>query len=618
MKHRLFAFSAAAALLASASVCGLSASAAKMRDDIPAPDWIPSSFAEGMAFLKTYGATHVQGDVVCYVQAEYDYSHKYKTEIHHTGLEGRTDTDPYVWENSYNFEIPEPPAFNASNEELDKYHHLCQTLGWDRSAALASEGYKAPFHLTVHAYWVVHGTNLFINTETRGAEFNTLLNSHTYSFHWNAEEEKAEETDIYAWLPDCEAEFAEFREKNEAVSVQNDCLVYAEDIIGTAGYEMTPCLTGTAMMQSVVDGYVADPELIPKDGGTQHRMLVYRPLRPGLLRAEFITVYKPDGGSTLIGKDFEIDNDLHIKPYTGEIGSYYPGDCNGDDELTIGDAVVLNNYLTGNGELKNWQTADLNGDSAVNALDLTIQKRRIIENSSTKPRLKSYVSVNLIEIAHRSIQTAGSELCFKATVAYADCIGVSPKQVSSLFLYDAETDQQLAAFTQDEEDGGYYVCSIPAKDMTDKKFYAAAKFYNAADGKPEDAELIKSATVSLKGDKDALPVSGKDNEKVVTLKTKFSEYGIGTTHVNFIAEFSKELFPYVDSVTLYDENDEKVVQMTPDANKNLYDCTVTVNTDAPCTKQFSAVVEYKPDAAMSVGAITKICIDVPFQENPAP
>ena len=347
-------------------------------------------------------------------------------------------------------------------------------------------------------------------------------------------------------------------------------------------------------------------------------MLVYRPLRPGLLRAEFITVYKPDGGSTLIGKDFEIDNDLHIKPYTGEIGSYYPGDCNGDDELTIGDAVVLNNYLSGNGELKNWQAADLNGDSAVNALDLTIQKRRIIENSSTKPRLKSYVSVNLIEIAHRSIQTAGSELCFRATVAYADCIGVSPKQVSSLFLYDAETDQQLAAFTQDEEDGGYYVCSIPAKDMFDKKFYAAAKFYNAADGKPEDAELIKSATVSLKGDKDAPPVAGKDNEKVVTLKTEFSEYGIGTTSVNFIAELSKELFPYVDSVTLYDENDEKVVQMTPDANKNLYDCTVTVNTDAPCTKQFSAVVEYKPDAAMSVGAITKICIDVPFKENPAP
>lgn len=60
------------------------------------------------------------------------------------------------------------------------------------------------------------------------------------------------------------------------------------------------------------------------------------------------------------------------------------GDLNADAQLTLTDAVILQKYLLGVGELDRqfWKNADLNADQQVDVLDLVLLKRAILERRS--------------------------------------------------------------------------------------------------------------------------------------------------------------------------------------------------------------------------------------------
>lgn len=61
-----------------------------------------------------------------------------------------------------------------------------------------------------------------------------------------------------------------------------------------------------------------------------------------------------------------------------EVGSTL-GDANNDGELTAADAVTLQKWLLGTGELPKWRAADMNGDKTVNGFDLALLKAALLE-----------------------------------------------------------------------------------------------------------------------------------------------------------------------------------------------------------------------------------------------
>lgn len=64
----------------------------------------------------------------------------------------------------------------------------------------------------------------------------------------------------------------------------------------------------------------------------------------------------------------------------GEKPAEATGDANGDGELTVADAVVLQKWLLdGTSELKDWKAADLTGDGVLNVYDLCLMRRKLTE-----------------------------------------------------------------------------------------------------------------------------------------------------------------------------------------------------------------------------------------------
>ena len=70
------------------------------------------------------------------------------------------------------------------------------------------------------------------------------------------------------------------------------------------------------------------------------------------------------------------------EPQPGKAGD---GDANEDGAVDILDIVALQKYLLGSGELKNSNNADMNGDDVLDAFDLALLKRKIIDTEKNTP-----------------------------------------------------------------------------------------------------------------------------------------------------------------------------------------------------------------------------------------
>ncbi len=60
------------------------------------------------------------------------------------------------------------------------------------------------------------------------------------------------------------------------------------------------------------------------------------------------------------------------------------GDLNGDDKVTISDAVMMQNYLLGGSSItkEQYEASDLNGDKSVDTFDMIVMRKKIVENSA--------------------------------------------------------------------------------------------------------------------------------------------------------------------------------------------------------------------------------------------
>ncbi|MBE6861555.1 MAG: hypothetical protein E7497_01455 [Ruminococcus sp.] len=73
------------------------------------------------------------------------------------------------------------------------------------------------------------------------------------------------------------------------------------------------------------------------------------------------------------------------------------GDCNGDGQFSADDAMLLQKWLTGSGQLNNRLDADLNGDSFIDSFDLTLMRQKLNEQIEQVFETKAGYSLRYIK-----------------------------------------------------------------------------------------------------------------------------------------------------------------------------------------------------------------------------
>ena len=128
--------------------------------------------------------------------------------------------------------------------------------------------------------------------------------------------------------------------------------------------EISCRITGDDGFEEISEHFTAGPE-------TKTAEILFTPNRNSLKSALYIS----GTGTCMI----EISKLSLSKQYTAAVA----GDLNGDNALTIADVVQLENWLLGVPEtvLADWKAGDMDGNGRLNAADLTLIKRRLLNPS---------------------------------------------------------------------------------------------------------------------------------------------------------------------------------------------------------------------------------------------
>ena len=167
------------------------------------PEWIPQSYESAQNFRNTYGATHIEGGLVCIVfREQYD-------------------------------KIPEGEPRGVLRYEIKTTKDMMSVLKQD---IYFSEDSEYCYEVVVYYSPKKQGDfevaliDTWIKSSDLDLGYNHAVAYYSFSI---GEEKEITETDIYSWLPDCYTEFYDFQEKNGSVSVKDEFVVFCID--DTAG-----------------------------------------------------------------------------------------------------------------------------------------------------------------------------------------------------------------------------------------------------------------------------------------------------------------------------------------------------------------------------------------------
>jgi hypothetical protein len=315
------------------------------------PDWVPRDYLSALDFCNTYGTTHIQDGYVCLVRRAYADEDLNKGFIEESSQEPIERFSPKF-------------IINPVSEKDGK-----------ESGMHVEQRYQ--FEVTL--YHLKKGEELSIRWSTEKAPDKGT----TFTFEVT-EDGKLLETDIYGWLPDCEAEFYDFDEENPAFSVHDGYIVYAGSPCYDGGYQEYITQTGSGAVKQVPTrgiGRLYAGEL--PCGGSSSIIRVYRPVKAGKL--QMTATEKRSWETEIVCSDtsyYVIDEELNVTE-TAPFEERY-GDCNGDGELSVQDLVSMCKYLHGKGTLKNLALADMDGDGQVDIFDLAALRRQLLLQSPWK------------------------------------------------------------------------------------------------------------------------------------------------------------------------------------------------------------------------------------------
>ncbi|MBR5361796.1 MAG: dockerin type I repeat-containing protein [Oscillospiraceae bacterium] len=377
MKRRLYAACASVLMLAMLPLNGLSAFAEAISPDAPVPDWVPTDFLSAMEFRNTYGATHIADDRICIVERqETREGYTYSEEITSTG-EMDAPYGKYRDVIYDTIKLPEQPAEGTKEYfEYESQYRGVKNLMYDEKNDCYIPGWQ--YHVTV--YEMQPNTTLTITQKLKKDD--QERDGVVFEFSKDGEG-KITEDDLLSWVPDCIAEYTDFEKTTNAVSLHDNYIVYCDSVNFSTGLSLDISITGTARLQCIYSDNIQVEELEMPTGSADRLIRVYRALNNGLVKLSAVTMRK-------FGASPEEQEKKEEAEYFGvetpeKIGIIDPGqftepvagDCNGDGEFTIADAVMLNKYLLGSGELYFWTLADLDEDNVVNAADLSLMKRKL-------------------------------------------------------------------------------------------------------------------------------------------------------------------------------------------------------------------------------------------------
>lgn len=384
MKQRLFAACASVMMLAALPLNGISAFAEAIAPDAPVPDWVPTDFLSAMEFRNTYGATHIADDRICIVQLQEQHrGYTYSDEVTVTG----EVEPPYGQYRDVLYDTirkPEmPPEGTKEYYEMENQLRWLEGLQYDEKNDCYIPGFS--YHVTV--YELHAGATLKITQKLKKDDLERT--GHVFEFSKDSEG-KITEDDLLGWVPDCVTEYQAFKKANNAVSLHDNYIVYCDSVNTSTGLSLDITTSGTARLQCIYSDNVQREELELPSGNADNFIRVYRALNNGLVKLSAVSMRK--FGKTDEEKErneeteyFGVETPEKISIIDpGQFTEPVYGDCNYDGEFNVADAVMLNKYLLGSGELYFWTLADLNEDNIVNAADLTLMKQKLLAASAEK------------------------------------------------------------------------------------------------------------------------------------------------------------------------------------------------------------------------------------------
>ncbi len=300
------------------------------------PPFVPTDFDSALAFWNKYGAVHIENGLLYVMFRE------------------TTNT-------AYSYEV-----VPTTDVMAEVYYGICE-----KSAA------NNKFEIVVYKPFA-DGT-FTVDLHRFYGESSRIDTSYDFAVGTDG---SITQTDFRALVPDCITEYGDFLEKNGTVSVQGRYVVYCGDINFSTGSTLNMEQNGTAEFVQIAEIPCVRLDTQPAvSGSTSQMVYVYEAVSDGTVDVTW-----------RVGREWDLENSTVSsvsKQYTvtenGAVISEQSdlmGDCNTDGKLSIIDSIMLQKYLLCTGNLTAPQNADMCEDGVIDAFDLAMMKKMLIEKNA--------------------------------------------------------------------------------------------------------------------------------------------------------------------------------------------------------------------------------------------
>ena len=312
------------------------------------PEWIPTDFESSMEFERKYGATHIEDGFVCCIHKMYGGESVYRQFV--AGYSCNKVSIPYL-----------DRTFELADGNID----------YTYSVKIFKPDPTDEFRML----W-----------ENQDNDEIDQLSDWLYSFTTD-ENGVIEETDKFAWLPDCLAEAKQYKEEFGTISSRDKFIACCD--IGNFGTGYSSKVKTSGIEDIYEETYIfSDPQIESLDGGEYAKVSTYESGIDGTMTLTFTKGrdFEPEEKHEKIVKYFRFDDDVNVTEISeNELDEVLLGDCNYDKKFSLADVVLLQKYLIGKFNLSNSKNADVNCDGVIDVFDL-VKIRKMLLSSDVAPK----------------------------------------------------------------------------------------------------------------------------------------------------------------------------------------------------------------------------------------
>ena len=469
---------------------------------VEAPEWIPQDYESAVSFINEHGSSFVKDGIICFV---HNVNANYPEEYHVSCSGSAANTI-------------------KSCELMDKIYASPET---------PSSGFK------VMAYDMPKDSDITFDF-SYGRFKNNERKINSYSFKKDSTG-YVTQTDKYFWLPDCDEEFNAYYGKHGTFSIQGDYIMYCTNVPYHEYFNIfTTQYGGGALIEDHEETPTKQYVQIKKpDDEQKHIIKLFKPVKAGVVKL-VISKRSYKGKENDLEDDiayFRITDELDIVPAEEkELQTTVKGDCNGDGTISISDAVSLQRWLLGKGELPESGIADINGDGVLDVFDLVALKKKVIGCITEAPRpVLVFVDENYAWVPRQKVTVVdqyGAAYIFD----YEDHLNDDPDHKNLLLHMNADNwyDRVLEIMAANDKTAAYI--SDPAMAEINK-FAPKAEQYAGT--------KLNGIGYMCDAGSDSVYIVGTDNDGA-PVNSLIAEYGdfVGWIDDNEAKDFVKTLSTY--------------------------------------------------------------------------